>query len=91
VPAVRETFGSALETAELALRALGHGAFQARSIVHRFRQHDEAQFAEQMAAQGDVEALKALARSSRAQLERLLADDAEDIAAARRTGKGSEW
>lgn len=91
VPAVRETFGSALETAELALRALGHGAFQARSIVHRFRQHDEAQFAAQMAAQGDVEALKALARSSRAQLERLLADDAEDIAAARRTGKGSEW
>lgn len=91
VPAVRETFGSALETAELALRALGHGAFQARSIVHRFRQHDEAQFTEQMAAQGDVEALKALARSSRAQLERLLADDAEDIAAARRSGKGSEW
>lgn len=91
VPAVRETFGSALETAELALRALGHGAFQARSIVHRFRQHDEAQFAEQMAAQGDVEALKALARSSRAQLERLLSDDAEDIAAARRAGKGSDW
>ncbi len=91
VPAVRETFGSALETAELALRALGHGAFQARSIVHRFRQHDEAQFAEQMAAQGDVEALKALARSSRAQLERLLADDAEDIAAARRAGKDTDW
>jgi monovalent cation:proton antiporter-2 (CPA2) family protein len=91
VPAVRETFGSALETAELALRALGQGAFQARSIVHRFRQHDEAQFAEQMAAQGDVEALKALARSSRAQLERLLADDAEDIAAARRAGKDTDW
>jgi len=29
--------------------------------------------------------------SSRAQLERLLADDAEDIAAARRAGKDSDW
>ena len=91
VPIVRETFGSALETAELALRALGHGALQARSIVRRFRQHDEAQFAGQRAAQGDVETLKALAKSSRAQLERLLSDDAEDIAAARRSGKDSEW
>ena len=91
VPAVRETFGSALETAELALRELGHGAYQARAIVHRFRRHDEAQFAEQIAAQGDVEALRALAKSSRAQLERLLSDDAEDLAEARRAGKDSDW
>ena len=91
VAAVRETFGSALEAGEQALRALGHGAYQARSIVHRFRLHDEGQFAAQMAAQGDVKALQALAHSGRAQLERLLQDDAEDIAAARREGRETHW
>ncbi|HWM43600.1 MAG TPA: monovalent cation:proton antiporter-2 (CPA2) family protein, partial [Burkholderiales bacterium] len=32
VPAVRETFGSALDAAELALRALGHGPLAARRV-----------------------------------------------------------
>jgi voltage-gated potassium channel Kch len=91
VPVVRETFGSALEAGERALRLLGHGAFQARSVAHRFRLHDEAQFAEQLAAQGDEQRLMALARSGREQLERLLKDDAEEIAQARRSGREADW
>ena len=91
VPVVRETLGSALEAGERALRALGHGAFQARTIVHRFREHDERQFAEQLTAQGDEARLLALARTGRSELERLLSDDADAIAAARATGRQEQW
>lgn len=41
IDSVRETFHSALQTAEQALVALGYGAFQAHRTVWKFRQHDE--------------------------------------------------
>jgi glutathione-regulated potassium-efflux system ancillary protein KefC len=91
VPVVRETYGSALEAAERALRLLGHGAFQARSIVHRFREHDESQFAEQLAVADDEKQLMAAVQAGRVQLERLLSDDAQEIERARSEGKGSQW
>jgi glutathione-regulated potassium-efflux system ancillary protein KefC len=91
VPVVRETYGSALEAAERALRMLGHRPFHARTIVHRFREHDEAQFAAQLAVLDDEEKLRAVTSASREQLERLLQDDADDIARARRAGGRVEW
>jgi voltage-gated potassium channel Kch len=91
VPVVRETFGSALDAGERALRALGHGAYQARTVVHRFREHDEQQFAEQLAAHGDDERLLALAQAGRRELERLLADDRDEIAQARAQGREVDW
>src|SRR5688572_12119866 len=41
VPVVRETFGSALDAAELSLRALGLGPVAARRVVTQFRRHDD--------------------------------------------------
>jgi glutathione-regulated potassium-efflux system ancillary protein KefC len=91
VPTVRETLGSAIDAGEQALRTLGHGAYQARGIAHRFRKHDEAQFLEQVAAQGDEARLRALAQAGRSELERLLSDDAQEIARARAAGKQVDW
>jgi glutathione-regulated potassium-efflux system protein KefB len=72
VPAVRETFGSALDAAELALRSLGHGPLAARRVVTQFRRHDE-ELMEQMAAhRGEVKQLIALNQQGRLDLERLL-------------------
>ncbi len=91
VPVIRETYGSALETAERALRLLGNGAFQARSIVHRFREHDEQQFAEQLALADDEKQLMAAVQAGRVQLERLLSDDAQEIERARSQGGDPQW
>ena len=91
VPVARATYGSALEAAERALRLLGHRPFHARTIVHRFREHDEAPFAAQLAVLDDEEKLRAVPSASREQLERLLQDDADDIARARRAGGRVEW
>lgn len=91
VPTVRETLGAAIDAGEQALRALGHGAYQARGIAHRFRMHDEAQFLEQVAAQGDEAALRAMVQAGRSELERLLSDDAQEIARARAAGKEVGW
>lgn len=41
IDSVRETFHSALQTAEQALVAIGYGEFQAHRTVWKFRQHDE--------------------------------------------------
>jgi monovalent cation:proton antiporter-2 (CPA2) family protein len=72
VPAVRETFGSALDAAELALRALGHGPLAARRVITRFRRHDE-EMTEQMAPhRGEVKQLIALNLQGRSDLEKLL-------------------
>lgn len=38
---VRETFGSSLDMGELALKYLGYEAYEAKSIIHFFREHDE--------------------------------------------------
>ena len=72
VPAVRETFGSALDAAELALRALGHGPLAARRVVTQFRRHDEEMMERQAPHRAEVKQLIALNQQGRRDLERLL-------------------
>jgi glutathione-regulated potassium-efflux system protein KefB len=72
VPAVRETFGSALDAAEAALRALDFGPMAARRVVTRFRRHDEEALAEQAPHRGEVKKLIALQQQGREDLQRLL-------------------
>jgi glutathione-regulated potassium-efflux system ancillary protein KefC len=73
VPAVRETFGSALDAAEGALRALGFGPAAARRAVTGFRRHDEDMLALQAPHRGEVKQLIALNQQGRRDLEQLLA------------------
>jgi voltage-gated potassium channel Kch len=72
VPAVRETFGSALDAAEAALRALGHGPVAARRVVTQFRRHDEEMMELQAPHRGEVKQLIALNEQGRSDLEKLL-------------------
>lgn len=72
VPAVRETFGSALEAAEAALRALGWSALGARRVVLRFRRHDEEMLRRQAPHRSEVKQLIALTQQGRADFERLV-------------------
>src|SRR5262249_23950093 len=76
VPAVRETFGSALIAAEAALRALDFGPVLARRTVGRFRRHDEDQLAEQAEHRDDVKKLISLSQRGREDLEKLLTGEA---------------
>ena len=86
VPAVRETFGSALDAAELALRALGHGPLAARRVITQFRRHDE-EMTEQMAPhRSEVKQLIALNMQGRSDLEKLLAAEIHQ----RDTGRDEE-
>jgi len=93
VPAVRETFGSALDAAEAALRALDFGPMAARRVVTRFRRHDEETLAEQAPHRGETKKLIALQQRGRKDLERLLAVEslgaAPAPAAARPTGSSA--
>ncbi len=93
VPAVRETFGSALDAAEGALRALDFGPMAARRVVTRFRRHDEETLAEQAPHRGETKKLIALQQQGREDLERLLAAEslgaAPAPAAARPTGSSA--
>jgi glutathione-regulated potassium-efflux system protein KefB len=75
VPAVRETFGSALDAAEAALRALDFGPMAARRVVTRFRRHDEETLAEQAPHRGEIKKLIALQQQGREDLERLLTSE----------------
>jgi glutathione-regulated potassium-efflux system protein KefB len=72
VPAVREVFGSALDAAEGALRALDFGPMAARRVVTRFRRHDEEMLAAQAPHRGEVKQLIALQQQGRDDLERVL-------------------
>jgi hypothetical protein len=76
VPAVRETFGSALDAAELALRALDHGPVAARRVVTRFRRHDEELLAEQAPLRNETKRLIAVSLRGRQDLDRVLASEA---------------
>ena len=73
VPAVRETFGSALDAAELALRALGYGPVGARRVITQFRRHDEEIMEQQAPHRGETKQLIALNLQGRRDLEALLA------------------
>ena len=86
VPAVREVFGSALDAAELALRALDFGPMAARRVVTRFRRHDEEMLAQQAPHRGEIKQLIALQQQGREDLARLLRSEAE--AAAREASAG---
>jgi glutathione-regulated potassium-efflux system protein KefB len=77
VPAVREVFGSALEAAELALRALDFGPMAARRVVTRFRRHDEEMLAEQAPHRGEIKQLIAMQQQGRNDLERLLKSETD--------------
>jgi glutathione-regulated potassium-efflux system protein KefB len=76
VPAVRETFGSALDTAEIALQDLGYGKVAARRVITSFRRHDEQALLEQAKHRKDTKKLITIAQQNRQDLERLLATEA---------------
>jgi voltage-gated potassium channel Kch len=80
VPAVREVFGSALEAAELALRALDFGPMAARRVVTRFRRHDEEMLAAQAPHRGEIKQLIAMQQQGRNDLERLLKSETDATA-----------
>ncbi len=69
---IRETFGSALAAAELALRANGISAPAARRASLRFQEHDRSLFARQLEAGGDRNKLIAIAAQGRRDLRALL-------------------
>jgi len=75
VPAVRETFGSALDAAEEALRLLDFGPQAARRVVQQFRRHDEEMLLRQMAVRQEETQLMALNQQGRVDLERLLTSE----------------
>jgi glutathione-regulated potassium-efflux system protein KefB len=72
VPAVRETFGSAIDAGESALRALGHSAHEATRLAHQFRRHDEEMLAKSAPHRKDVKQLISIGRQGRDDLEKLL-------------------
>jgi glutathione-regulated potassium-efflux system protein KefB len=75
IPSVRETFASALDAAEAALRALDFGPMAARRVVTRFKRHDEEMLAQQSPHRGEIKQLIALQQQGREDLERLLASE----------------
>ena len=72
VPAVRETFGSALDAAELSLRSLGYAPADAHRVVTQFRRHDEELMARMAPHRKEVKQLIALNQQGRSDLEKLL-------------------
>ena len=72
IPAIRETFGSAIDAGESALRVLGHSAHEAQRLAHQFRRHDEDLLAQAAPHRGDVKKLITIGRQGRADLEKLL-------------------
>jgi voltage-gated potassium channel Kch len=75
VPAVREVFGSSLDAAETALRALDYGPIAARRVVQRFRRHDEEMLVEQAPHRKETKRLIALQQQGRRDLEALLSSE----------------
>jgi voltage-gated potassium channel Kch len=93
VPAIRETFGSALDAAEEALRLLDFGPQAARRVIQRFRRHDEEMLLRQMAVRHEETQIMALNQQGRRDLEQLLTSellpkiDQDDAAADEQRGK----
>ncbi len=76
VSTVRETFGSALDAAEIALQDLGYAKIAARRVVTSFRRHDEQSLVTQAKHRKDTKKLITLAQQNRQDLEQLLATEA---------------
>lgn len=74
----RETFHSSLEISHQVLKGLGLSDFQAGKIVERFREHDMQRLYEHHASYKDEGTMIELAKQSVAELETLLAQDAEE-------------
>jgi len=85
VPAIRDTFGSAVETGERALRILGVGAHAARRFALWFRRHDEDELTQLAPFRHDQNQLIQRTRKARDDLEQLLRDEETRI---RRGGEG---
>ena len=75
IPAFRETFGSAIDAGEAALRVFGHSAHEATRLAHEFRRHDEAMLAKAAPHRGDVKKLISIGRQGTADLEKLLQNE----------------
>ncbi|NVJ96942.1 MAG: glutathione-regulated potassium-efflux system protein KefC [Alphaproteobacteria bacterium] len=76
----RETFSSALEVGELALRELGFGAHQAHQAAQKFRGYDEKMLQDSYQFRGDQKKAIDYAIKSRQQLERLMRADQDEKA-----------
>ncbi len=85
VPAIRETFGSAVEMGERALRVLGVGAHAARRFAQWFRRHDEEELVQLAPVRHDQKQLIQRTRKARDDLEQLLRDEEGRL---RRGGEG---
>ena len=82
VPAVRETFGSALDAAGSALQLLGRDAADAQRAVQQFRSYDEQRLVQLAPHRNDEQQLIAFARKERENLNQLLTNEAADVPAA---------
>jgi voltage-gated potassium channel Kch len=72
---IRETYVSSLEMATSVLESLGDAPNQAKSLVRKFRQHDEAIFEAQYAVKDDENKLVSTTRAAASQLEQLFKAD----------------
>ncbi|WP_262693154.1 monovalent cation:proton antiporter-2 (CPA2) family protein [Kordiimonas aquimaris] len=75
----RETFSSALEIGEMALRELGYPAHFANRVAGRFRRYDEYAVDEIAKYRGDEAAVIDYAKKARKQLEELMSHDAQSL------------
>jgi voltage-gated potassium channel Kch len=75
IPAVRETFGSALDAAEQALVQLGRTPEEARRASQEFRRYDEERLVRSLPFRKDVDRLIAFSQQERDNLERLLTEE----------------
>jgi glutathione-regulated potassium-efflux system ancillary protein KefC/glutathione-regulated potassium-efflux system protein KefB len=73
---IRETFGSSLEMSEKILETLGLSKSKALETVRRFRAHDEATMAKQLAVKDDESKFLQTTRESAEQLLHLFESDA---------------
>lgn len=76
IPAVRETFGSALDAAGRVLDLLGMEGSRVEAVVDRFREYDERQIAEGAPHRHDEKKLIALSEQGRRDIAQLLAAEA---------------
>jgi monovalent cation:proton antiporter-2 (CPA2) family protein len=72
---IRETYASSLEMVTAVLEAMGETAGNARQIVRRFREHDEATLQKQFAVRDDDTKMIATTQESTKQLESLFEAD----------------
>jgi glutathione-regulated potassium-efflux system ancillary protein KefC/glutathione-regulated potassium-efflux system protein KefB len=74
---IRETYLSSLDLAATVLQALGENPASARTVVRKFRQHDEATLVAQYAVKDDEKKFRATSVEAAQQLEELFAADEE--------------